>query len=108
MATNKYHALVCALCRREGWPEPVAEAKLIPGRRFACDFAWPTQGLVLEIQGGIWLSGRRGHSGGTGQARDIEKFNLLALQGYRVLQTTPRGVTDGTLQRLLAEAFRAA
>jgi very-short-patch-repair endonuclease len=101
---NKYHAVVCALCRAHGWPEPEAEQRLIPGRKFACDLVWEAARVVCEVQGGSFVAGR--HSRGVGQLRDFEKLNLLTLGGWRVLQVSPRQVTDGTLQRLLAEAFR--
>ena len=108
MATNKYHALVCALCRREGWPEPLAEVTPLVGRRFRCDLLWMSvaPALAVEVNGGAFIGGR--HSRGIGQVKDWEKLNLLQLAGIRVLQVTPKQVTDGTLQRLLAEAFREA
>jgi len=104
MSANRYWPIVAAICRQSGWLEPLAEQRLIPGRRFSCDLVWPLALLVVEVQGGIW--GRRGgHSGGKAQLDDMEKFNLLQLAGYRVLQTTPTGVTDGTLRDLLARVF---
>lgn len=106
MATNKYHALVCALCRREGWEQPESELRLIPGRKFQCDLVWQSARLVVEVNGGAFIGGR--HSRGMGQIKDWEKLNLLTLAGWRILQVSPKGVTDGTLQRLLAEAFRQA
>lgn len=107
MATNKYHALVCALCAKEGWEQPETELMLIPGRRFRCDLVWQSARLVVEVQGGVWLP-KGGHTGGKGQIDDMEKLNLLQLLGYRVLQVVPKQVADGTLQRLLADAFRQA
>jgi len=104
---NRYAPIVGALCRAEGWPEPLAEQKLIPGRRFSCDLVWAEQRLVVEVQGGVWLR-RGGHTGGQAQIDDMEKLNLCQLAGYRVLQVTPSGVTDGTLRDLLALAFREA
>lgn len=106
MATNKYHALVCALCKREGWAQPESELRLIPGRKFQCDLVWQSARLVVEVNGGAFIGGR--HSRGMGQIKDWEKLNMLTLAGWRILQVSPRGVTDGTLQRLLAEAFRVA
>jgi hypothetical protein len=105
---NRYHAVVCALCRAHGWPEPVAEVALIPGRRFRCDLVWPDANLVVEVQGGVWGKFGGGHTGGKAQIDDMEKLNLIQLQGYRVLQVVPKQVTDGTLTGLLARAFRAA
>lgn len=107
MATNKYHALVCALCRREGWEQPESELRLIPGRKFQCDLVWQSARLVVEVQGGVWLP-KGGHTGGKGQIDDMFKLNTLQLLGWRVLQVTPQQVQSGELQRLLADAFRQA
>lgn len=105
---NRYAPVVAALCRAHGWPEPHAEVRLIPGRRFSCDLVWgdPVR-VVVEIQGGLWLK-RSGHVGGQGQLDDMCKFNELALQGWTVLQVTPSQVQDGTLTGLLARVFSAA
>lgn len=103
---HDYAPIVRALCRDAGWPEPLTEQRLIPGRRFRCDFVWPEQKIVVEVQGGVWLP-RGGHTGGKGQIDDMWKLNALTLQGYRVLQVTPKQVTDGELRRLLALAFAA-
>ena len=102
---NRYQPIVAAMCRAEGWEEPVAEQRLIPGRRFRCDLVWPKARLVCEVQGGSFVAGR--HSRGVGQLRDFEKLNLLTLRGWRVLQVSPRQVTDGTLRELLRHALSA-
>lgn len=104
MTDHRYALYLTALCKREGWPSPESEQRLIPGRRFRCDFVWRDARIVLEVQGGIWLK-RGGHSGGKAQLDDMEKINLLQLNGFRVLQVTPKQVIDGTLQALLARVF---
>jgi hypothetical protein len=104
-AGNRYLPIVAAICRAERWPEPEAEQRLIPGRRFSCDLVWREQRLLVEVQGGVWMR-RGGHTGGQAQIDDMEKMNLLQLDGWRVLQCTPQHVTDGTLYDLLATAFR--
>lgn len=101
---NRYLPIVSALCRAEGWPEPVAEQRLIPGRRFSCDLVWLEARLVVEVQGGVWLR-RGGHTGGQGQIDDMEKLNMLQLLGWRCLQVTPKQVIDGALLALLRIAF---
>lgn len=103
-APKPYARIIAAICAREGWPVPQAERALIPGRRFRCDFAWDAARVVVEVQGGVFVAGR--HSRGLGQVTDMEKFNLLTLAGWRVLQVTPRQVGDGTLRDLLARVFR--
>lgn len=104
---NRYQPVVAALCRSEGWPEPVAEQRLIPGRRFSCDLVWESERVVCEIQGGVWLP-RGGHTGGKGQIDDMFKFNELTLRGWKVLQVTPQQVTSGELRELLARVFARA
>ncbi len=104
---NRYAPVVAALCRAHGWPEPVAEVALIPGRRFRCDLVWESAKVVVEIQGGLWLK-RSGHVGGKAQLDDYEKANLLQLLGYRVFMVSPQQVTDGTLTGLLALVFARA
>jgi len=101
---NRYAPIVSAICRMNRWPEPLAEQRLIPGRRFSCDLVWTDARLVVEVQGGVWLR-RGGHTGGQAQIDDMEKLNELTLLGWRVLQITPQQVTDGTLTRLLARVF---
>ena len=68
------------------------EAMVIPGRRFRVDFL--IDRLVVECEGGIWIKG--GHSTGKGITRDIEKGNLLTLNGYSVLRFTKDMINDGT------------
>lgn len=62
----------------------------VPGRKFAADFAWPAQRLLVEIQGGIYTGGA--HGSVTGIKADIERLNLATLHGWRVLRFTPDAV----------------
>lgn len=60
------------------------------------DYAWPSEKLFLEVQGGIWLH-RKGkhpgrHSGGTGQIGDMQKYNAAAILGWRIIYATPQEV----------------
>lgn len=103
---NRYQPLVAALCRAEGWPEPLAEVMPVVGRRFRADLLWMSAALIVEIQGGVWLK-RGGHTGGQAQIDDMEKLNELQLAGYRVLLVTPQQLQNGTLTTLLARAFQA-
>jgi very-short-patch-repair endonuclease len=70
----------------------VTEAMVIPGRRFRVDFL--IDRLVVECEGGIWIKG--GHSTGKGITRDIEKGNLLTLNGFCVLRFTKDMINNGT------------
>lgn len=90
-------------CRVAGLPEPVAEYRFAPPRRWRFDFAWPGQAIALEVDGGGFINGR--HSRGLGIEKDCEKFNEAVLIGYTVLRVTPRLVANGTAINLLVRAF---
>lgn len=67
-------------------PRPVSELRFAPPRRWRFDFAFPEQGLAVEIEGAIWTQGR--HTRGTGFTKDCEKYNAGVLAGWRVLRFT--------------------
>lgn len=67
-------------------PEPIRNAKVIPGRRLEIDFCWPDIRLAVECQGGIFAKERSGHSNIPGMKRDMEKNNLLQCLGWVLLQ----------------------
>lgn len=82
-------------CRTSGIPLPVRQfafAKCI-GRKYAADFAWPDERLIVEIQGGIFVGGRHNH--GAGFEADLERNNLASSIGWKVLQFSPRHVRSG-------------
>lgn len=55
-------------------------------RQFRFDYAWPAKKIAVEIEGGIWRKGGGAHSHPTGILRDIEKYNLAVMQGWRVIR----------------------
>jgi uncharacterized membrane protein len=79
-----------------GLPEPVTQYRLpeLPDRKFAWDFAWPVERLLVDVQGGTWVA-NSGHTSGTGLERDCEKMVLGTLNGYRVMFVTGLQVKDG-------------
>ena len=72
-------------------------------RRWRFDFADVRRKIAVEIEGGIWVRGK--HVRGKGYENDCRKYNAAALQGWTVLRFTPGMVTDGTLERTIAEAL---
>lgn len=64
----------------------VRQYKPIPKRLYRCDFYLPDYNVIIEIEGGQWIHGR--HQRGYGMQKDIEKYNLLTLLGYRLLRLT--------------------
>lgn len=68
------------------WPE----FYFCKDRKFRIDFAEPFLKIAIEIDGGIWMSGKSGHSSGTGIKRDQQKTTLLSQYGWSVLRFEPR------------------
>lgn len=94
----RYTVFLAAL-RAAGVPEPVAEHRFAPPRRWAFDFAWPDQKLAVEIEGIFYHAGqgKSRHQGGKGYEADCAKYNAAVLAGWRVLRYTPamlRGAVD--------------
>ena len=84
-------------------PIPEREFKAIDSRRFRWDFAWVSYGLLLEVQGGVFVRG--GHSTGAGITKDCEKLNLATLGGWRVMQVTSPHIKDGSAIKWISEAL---
>lgn len=59
-------------------------------RNYRLDYAIPEFKIAIEVDGGIWMKGNSGHSSGTGIKRDMEKGNLLQLQGWKLLRFEPK------------------
>jgi hypothetical protein len=105
-----------AFCQRHRVPEPIREFKFYaPVRDWAFDWAWPAAKVALEIEGGVYgrgakcrTCGRRKVGAHTSVERllsDIEKYNLAALLGWKVIRATPDQVKDGTAEGWLARAL---
>ena len=58
--------------------------------------------LLIEVDGGTWVSGR--HTTGKGFEADCEKLNAATLAHYRVLRVTPSMVDDGRALALIEKA----
>jgi hypothetical protein len=112
--------LVSAQAKEAGWPEPEREVRVCKDRRFRFDYAWPeisfdeamelpdgafistlAGGVALEVEGGVWMRGKSGHSSGKGILRDMEKQNIAVANGWRVLRLTPAQVCKGELTQWL-------
>lgn len=77
-----------------GIPAPQREFLFHPTRKYRIDFAWPSRKLAVEIDGGIWLKGKKAgsHSRGSGILRNYKKRNALAVMGWRLLCYTPQSI----------------
>lgn len=91
------------LCRCAGLPAPVAEYRFCPERKWRVDYAWPGLKVALEVEGAVWVQGR--HTRGSGFVKDMEKYNTLAAQGWRLLRCTPAEIKNMKVLRLLSETL---
>ena len=63
-------------------------------RKFRADFAWPDHKIILEVEGGLWVSGKHGR--GSGIVKDIEKQNEAAAMGWLYLRCQPKELYQTT------------
>jgi len=103
--------LFVAWCRLMRLPDPVAEHRFHPTRNWRVDWAWPDARLALEVEGGLFglgkpcpVCGRRKVAGHTSIQRlkdDLEKYNELALAGWRLVRVQPTTLTTVTTADLI-------
>lgn len=86
--------------------EPVREHRFHPTRRWRFDFAWPEAKLAVEVEGGIFVTGR--HSRGAGMLADMEKYAEATLLGWRVLRVARQHIASGDALAWIAKALGQA
>ena len=72
------------------WPEVIREYMFAKPRRWRFDFAIPTLGIAIEVEGGTMFRSR--HTSGDGFEADCEKYNCAAIIGWKLLRFTTRQV----------------
>lgn len=87
-------------CKRNGLPEPQAELRFSPPRRWRFDWSWGHKAVALEVEGAVWVGGR--HTRGAGFLADMEKYNQATILGWRVLRTTPQTLKSRETLLMLA------
>lgn len=88
---------------RAGLPVGVTQHRVVTGRQFRLDRAWPEQMVACEVQGGVWANGA--HSRGSGVQRDCVKLSMAAAVGWRVLPVTREMIESGEAVHLIAQAL---
>lgn len=106
-AKSAIEAHLLAAIIAAGLPEPVAQFKWCHGRRFAADFAYPEEKILIEVQGGVYLPRGGRHNRGAGYEADRAKINEAQLQGWRVLEFGPSHVKDGTATATVKRALES-
>ena len=92
------------ICKTDLGVECVKEYKFNPERKWRFDYAVPEYRIALEVEGGVWTSGR--HTRPQGFLGDIEKYNTATLMGWRVFRTTPTELYRTATINLLKEAIK--
>ena len=91
------------MCASSGLGRPEGEYRFHPTRRWKIDWAWPQEKIALEVEGAAWTQGR--HTRGSGFIKDMEKYNELAIMGWRLIRVTPKEIEDlsaiATIERIL-------
>ncbi len=91
--TSQIEAILLFQITALSLPEPVAEYRFHPVRKWRFDLAWPDRMLAVEVEGGKWVQGR--HQRPQGFEDDCVKYNEAALLGWRVLRVTGDMIQDG-------------
>lgn len=76
-----------------------------PVRRWRFDFALLDHKIGIEVEGGIWLGAKGGHTSGTGYTKDLEKYNEASQLGWKLLRFTPQQVKKGEAILKIKEAI---
>lgn len=103
MTESELCVLLAQQIQADGLPEPVLEERFHPVRKWRFDFAWPEQRLAVEVEGGVWISGR--HTRGSGFTKDCEKYNTAALDGWTVLRVTSDQINSGQAMSWIRRAL---
>jgi hypothetical protein len=73
-------------------PEYVTEHQFDDKRRFRFDWAIPELKLAIEYEG--IFSEKSGHTTVNGYTKDVKKYNLATIQGWKVLRYTALNYSD--------------
>ncbi len=75
------------------------EHEAIKDRRYRIDYAVIDKKIAIEFEGGIFI-GAGGHRSTTNFLSDVEKYNLLAINGWRLFRVTASDCKKENLDKL--------
>jgi very-short-patch-repair endonuclease len=90
--------MIKTILKQLGFPDPIAEYKFHPVRRWRLDYAFPEVKLAIELEGGCWIGGR--HTSGMGFVKDMQKYNALTEMGWYLLRYEPKKIDYEQIQRV--------
>lgn len=117
-SSPSYAAQLSIIAKLLKIPEPTPEYVFHPPRRFKFDFSWVPDKICVEVEGGIFGVGRpcelckqrrnQSHGSVSGILRDMEKYNLAAIDGWTVLRVLPEelDLENGKAFNLIEAAFK--
>ena len=91
--TGELHFLNLWHLLAPGAPEPMRQFKFHPNRKWLFDFAWSTQKVAVEYDGGI-LQMCGAHRSISGILRDINKGNAANALGWHVFRCTAKHLDE--------------
>lgn len=97
------NAALIRVCQLAGLPIPKEEQTFYPGRDWKVDLMWRAVGLIVEIEGGIWIGGRHVHP--PGFIEDMRKYNQMDLLGWDLIRVLPDWIDTGEALALLQDYF---
>lgn len=107
MTSDLEHSLYFEL-RRNGLKGWVAEHRfkgMNGKRRYRFDVAWPEKKIAIDVQGGLYLKGRRAHGSPEQMKRDSMKQAEANLCGWIFIAVTPEMMKDGSAVELVKKAL---
>ena len=84
--------------------ECVKEYAFHPTRRWRFDYAIPQYKIAIEVEGGVWISGR--HINPKGFLSDMEKYNEATRLGWRLIRCTPDRQYSTAILSLIKETIQ--
>ena len=91
---------------RRTLPLPERQSHIIAKRKYAFDFTWPEFMVAVEIEGGVYTSGR--HVRPQGFEGDMRKYNEATYQGWRVYRFSGVMVSNGEALSFISKVLGLA
>ena len=105
--SEAFEKLMARQLDKEGLTGYVREAPFLPDRSFLADFYWPKLRLVLEVDGGVYLTGGRGsHNTGDGYTKNRFRDIEALMHGILTVRYTTGQVADGYARLTFPTIYR--
>lgn len=90
-------------CRQVLAVDVVKELQFCGDRKWRFDYAIPDKKIAIEVEGGVWIEGR--HNRASGFLKDMDKYNMAAALGWRLLRATPQTLLTAKFLNVLKLAI---